>query len=216
MLKKLFIVTGFVYLTAIAAFAQTTVFTYQGKLTDNGTSQVIYQMEFRLFGSPGGNDQIGGTITNPNVSVNQGVFTVNLDFDLGAAAFPGADRYLQISVRRNSGESFVTLNPRQQITSSPYSIRTLSAAQADVALDANKLGGVDASEYVTTSSVGNSFIKNATTQQTANFNISGNGTLGGTLQANQVRAQTASGNFGLNHTAGTVYTQFLYRRQHFW
>ena len=37
MLKKLFIVTGFVYLTAIAAFAQTTVFTYQGKLTDNGS-----------------------------------------------------------------------------------------------------------------------------------------------------------------------------------
>ena len=84
-------------------------------------------MEFRLFGSPGGNDQIGGTITNPNVSVNQGVFTVNLDFDLGAAAFAGADRYLQIAVRRNAGESFVTLNPRQQITSSPYSIRTLSA-----------------------------------------------------------------------------------------
>ena len=190
--------------SAATTFAQTTVFTYQGKLTDNGTPQSIYEMQFKLFGSPGGNDQIGGTITNPNVTVVQGVFTVQLNFDLGASAFPGADRYLEISVRRSSAESYVTLNPRQQITSSPYSIRTLSAAQADVALDANKLGGVPASDYVTTSSVGNSFIKNSTTQQTANFNVSGNGTLGGTLQANQVRAQTASGNFGLNHTAGTV------------
>lgn len=173
-------------------------------MTDNGTPQAIYQMEFRLFGSLGGADQIGSPITNNNVAVNQGVFTVNLDFDLGAAAFPGADRFLQISVRRSTNESFVTLNPRQQITSSPYSIRTLSAAQADVALDSNKLGGVDASEYVTTSSVGNSFIRNSTTQQTADFNIFGNGTLGGTLQANEVRANTGTGLFGLTQTDGTT------------
>lgn len=82
--------------------AQTTVFNYQGKLTDSGAAQSIYQMEFRLFGSPGGADQIGDTISNPNVAVNQSVFAVSLDF--GAAAFDGADRYLQISVRRNADE----------------------------------------------------------------------------------------------------------------
>lgn len=203
-LQRIFIGLIFVSLTAIAAFAQTTTFTYQWKLTDNGTPQAIYQMEIRLFGSLGGADQISSPITNNNVAVNQGVFTVNLDFDLGAVAFPGADRFLQISVRRSTNESFVTLNPRQQITSSPYSIRTLSAAQADVALDSNKLGGVDASEYVTTTSVGNSFIRNSTTQQTADFNISGNGTLGGTLQANEVRANTGTGLFGLTQTDGTT------------
>lgn len=170
----------FVCSMASLGLSQTTEFTYQRKLTDSGTPQATYQMEFKLFGSLSGADQIGGAITNPNVPVNQGVFTVNLDF--GASAFPGADRYLQISVRRSAGESFVTLNPRQQITSSPYSIRTLSAAQADVALDANKLGGVDANQYVTTSSVGNAFIKNSTTQQTgANFNIDGNGIVGNSL-----------------------------------
>jgi hypothetical protein len=179
-LQNVFVALIFVCLTANTAFAQTTTFTYQGKLTDSGTPQTTYQMEFKLFGSAGGADQIGATITNTNISVNQGVFTVNLDF--GAAAFPGADRFLQISVRRSASESFITLNPRQQITSSPYSIRTLSAAQADVALDSQKLGGVEASEYVTTSSVGNSFIKNSTTQQTgANFNIDGNGIVGGSV-----------------------------------
>jgi len=120
--------------------AQTTVFTYQGKLTDNGTPQAIYQMEFRLFGSAVGNDQIGTTITNGNVAVNQGAFTVQLDF--GAAAFPGADRFLEISVRRNTNEAYTILSPRQQISSSPYSIRTLSAASAD-ALSGNCVGCVN-------------------------------------------------------------------------
>lgn len=178
-LQRIFIGLIVVGLTVATAFAQTTTFTYQGKLTDSGTPQTIYQMEFKLFASVDGSDQIGSTITNNNVAVNGGVFTVNLDF--GAPAFPGADRYLQISVRRSAAESFVTLNPRQQIASSPYSIRTLSAAQADIALDANKLGGVDASQYVTISTVGNSFIKNATTTQTADFNVSGNGIVGNTL-----------------------------------
>lgn len=203
-LQNIFIGLIFVCAAASATFAQTTVFTYQGKLTDSGTPQTSYQMEFKLFGSPGGTDQIGSTITNPSVSVTQGVFTVNLDF--GAAAFPGADRYLQISVRRSSAESFVTLNPRQQITSSPYSIRTLSAAQADVALDSNKLGGIDANQYVTTASVGNTFIKNLMTQQTgANFNIDGNGTAGGTLSANIVNtaAQYNIGGSRILTNAGT-------------
>lgn len=167
----------FVCLISMTVFAQTTVFTYQGKLTDSGgAAQSNYQMQFKLYGSAGGSDQIGGTITNINVAISQGIFTVQLDF--GAPAFPGADRFLQIAVRRSSSESFVVLNPRQQINSSPYAIRTLSATQADVALDSNKLGGVDANQYVTTTSIGSSFIKNATTPQTGNFNISGNGIIG--------------------------------------
>jgi len=180
--KIKFIAAGLVlfFLTATVAFAQTTTFTYQGKLTDTGNPPTaVYQMEFSLFDAVAGGTQIGATIPNNSVSVAQGIFTVNLDFL--AAAFTGADRFLQIAVRRNSGESFVTLNPRQQITSSPYSIRTLSAAQADVALDSNKLGGVDASEYVTTATVGNSFIRNDTGQQTADFNVSGNGIVGGSF-----------------------------------
>ena len=195
-----------IFLFAVSISAQTTVFTYQGKLTDNGIPQAIYQMEFRLFASAGGSDQIGATVTNTNVAVNQGVFTVNLDF--GAAAFSGADRFLQISVRRSTNESFITLNPRQQITSSPYSIRTLSAAQADFALDSNKLGGVDANQYVTTSSVGNSFIRNSTTQQAANFNISGSGIFGGSVgirtNSPQSPLSVFAADYGFTQTDGNV------------
>ncbi|MEP6902890.1 MAG: tail fiber domain-containing protein, partial [Actinomycetota bacterium] len=175
----LFVIALLVAIGAQSISAQTTIFTYQGKLTDTGTPQSIYQMRFELYNAVTGGTQIGATVTNPSVTVTQGVFTVSLDF--GAAAFDGTNRFLEIAVRRNAGDPFITLIPRQQISSSPYATRALNAAQANVALDSNKLGGVDSSEYVTTTSVGNLFIKNNTTQQTGNFNISGNGIVGDSL-----------------------------------
>lgn len=168
-----------IFLTAHSVSAQTTAFAYQGKLTDSGTPQANYQMQFKLFDALTGGNQIGGTIENASIAVNQGVFSVMLDF--GANVFAGADRFLEIGVRRNSGENYTILNPRQQIASSPYSIRTLSAQTADLALDSNKLGGVNASEYVTNSTVGSSFIRNGTTPQTGSFNISGGGLFGGNV-----------------------------------
>ena len=77
-----------------ATSAQTTAFTYQGKLTDgmvaaNGT----YQMQFSLHSALSGpGNQVGATITNDSVSVVGGVFTVQLDFT-AANAFDGSARY---------------------------------------------------------------------------------------------------------------------------
>ncbi len=137
-------------------------------------------MQFKLFDSLGGAGQIGSTITDVPVTVTQGVFSVKLDF--GSNALSGANRWLEIAVRHNSGESYTTLSPREQIASSPYSVRTLSAAQADTALDSQKLGGVAASEYVTNATLDTTAIRNQTAQQApANFNISGNGIVGGNV-----------------------------------
>jgi len=165
---------------AASAAAQTTAFNYQGKLNDAGVpASGSYQLQFKLFDAAVGGGQIGATVADVPVTATNGVFSVKLDF--GAAVFTGANRFLEISVRHNSSESYVTLSPREQIASTPYSIRTLSAAQADLSLDSNKLGGVAASQYVTTSTVGNSFIKNDTVPQTGNFNITGNGIVGGSI-----------------------------------
>lgn len=97
------------------AFGQTTSFTYQGKLNDNNVeANGTYQMQFGLFDSASGGDQIGITQTSP-VTVTNGIFTVNLGF--GAAAFDGSDRYLDVSVFSTATNAFVALTPRQQITS---------------------------------------------------------------------------------------------------
>ena len=158
--------------------SQTTAFNYQGQLTDGGIpANGSFQMQFKLFDAVSGGSQIGSTLTNVPVTVTGGDFSTKLDF--GAVALSGANRWLEIAVRRNAGESYVTLSPREQIASSPYAVRTLSAATAD---DSLKLGGVAAADYVTTANGGTSFIRNQATLQTSSaFNISGNGIVGGNL-----------------------------------
>ncbi len=182
---------------AAAASAQTSAFTFQGRLTDNTASASgTYQMRFALYDASEGGTQIGTTIENPTVPVNYAVFTVQLDY--GAAAFTGAERFLEISVRRNSSEGYVVLNPRQRITSAPHAVRSLNASSAD---NATNLGGTPAGGYVQTTDARLSdernpvagsanYIQNSATQQaSSNFNISGSGTAGGALSANVVNAE---------------------------
>lgn len=170
-------IVAIILLLALAATAQTTAFSYQGRLTDAGSpANGSFQMQFKLYDASSGGAQQGTTLTDVPVTVTEGSFSLTLNF--GASVFSGANRWIEIAVRHNSGESYVTLSPREQIVSSPYAVRTLSTAMAD---DSQKLGGVNASEYVTTSTVGNAFVKNDTALQTANFNISGTAFVGGNV-----------------------------------
>src|SRR6267154_1816534 len=77
--------------------AQTSGFTYQGRLTDGGSPATgHYDLIFQLYDSSAGGNQIGTTITNANLGATNGLFAVALNF--GAAAFDGSDRWLQIGV----------------------------------------------------------------------------------------------------------------------
>src|SRR5438067_190764 len=197
---------------ASATVAQTSSFTYQGRLTDGGTAaNGNYDLQFALFDSLSGGAQVGSTQTISTVAVSNGVFTVSLNF--GANAFPGANRFLEISARPTGG-SFTLLTPRQQVTSTPYAIRSANASSADTATNATnatnaatatnatQLGGVAASQYVQTNDSrlsdartptpgSSNYIQNASAQQSSsNFNISGNGAAGGTLTGNVVNATT--------------------------
>jgi hypothetical protein len=186
-------------LIASAVRAQTTTFTYQGRLTDSGSpASGNYDLQFALFGLLSGGPQIGSTLTRSNVAVSSGAFAVQLDF--GVSAFPGADRFLEISVRPHSSDpnipAYALLAPRQTVTSTPYAIRTVSAVTADTATNATQLGGVAASQFVQTNDSrlsdarppltgSSSYIQNGTGQQVgANLNIDGNGSVGGNLIAN--------------------------------
>ncbi|HEX3230153.1 MAG TPA: tail fiber domain-containing protein [Pyrinomonadaceae bacterium] len=196
----------------ITAQAQQTAFTYQGKLTDGGSAaNGNYDLQFALFDSPTDGTQISSTQTLASVSVSAGIFTVSLDF--GANAFNGASRYLAIGARPSGGGSFITLSPRQPITSTPYAVRSVSAATADglslscvSCVTSAQIQSVQGSQVTgavpggqingtipvaSVPSGSESYIQNGTAQQaSSNFNISGNGTAGGTLSGNAVSATT--------------------------
>lgn len=171
----------------VKILAQTTEFTYQGRLTDTGTAaNTNYDFQFALFDSQTAGNQIGINLTLGGVPVTGGVFTVRLDF---GAQFTGAPRFLQIAVRQTGASTgFVTLTPRQAITSAPYSIKSINSTNADIATNSNNLGGIPASQYVQISDSrliddrdplpgSDNYIQNRTSQQTSsNFNIGGSGT----------------------------------------
>ncbi|HET8677933.1 MAG TPA: tail fiber domain-containing protein, partial [Blastocatellia bacterium] len=150
-------------------------FTYQGRLTDSGNpADGLFDMRFKLFDTATvGTGTELGTITNPSVQVQNGAFSVQLDFAPCASCFDGSERFLEISVRpAGSVDPYMVLGPRQPITAAPYALR---------ALDATQLGGIAAS----------GFIRNTTSQQAGtDFNISGSGTAGGTLTGGVVNAAT--------------------------
>jgi hypothetical protein len=182
-------------LSSLVASAQTTEFTYQGSLKDGAIpANGNYDFEFLLFDALSGGSQAGSTITQNAVPVVDGVFNVKLDF--GTQFASGANRWLEVRVRNTGGGAFVPLAPRSPITSTPYAIKSLTATNA------TQLGGVAANQYVVTTDprmtdarppvAGSSnYIQNsASTQAGANFNVSGNGTLGGKLSAQTVNTST--------------------------
>src|SRR5689334_4519562 len=131
MKKNFRLVLGAFTVIALAGFisAQTTTFTYQGRLNSGGSpANGSYDFRFTLWDALSGGTQqpaIPVTVTRSGVTVSNGSFSVLLDFG-GDAAFPGADRFLEIEVRAAGGGTFTTLSPRQQLTSNPYAIRSLN------------------------------------------------------------------------------------------
>lgn len=160
-------------LSASSAFAQTTAFVYQGRFTDTTVSQPTngtYDFQFALYdAATSGTQQPQNspvTVDRPGLTVTNGIFNTTLDF--GAAAFTGADRFLEIRVKKTSDQAFTILSPRQQILSAPYAVRSQTGSgmttlikttseaagancatggvKAEFGLDANSNGVLDSSE----------------------------------------------------------------------
>jgi len=124
----------------ISSGAQGTAFTYQGQLNSGGTpASGNYDFTFSLFNNNTTNTgQVGNTLTNLDVGVTNGLFTVILDF---GANFPGASRWLAIGVRTNSGVYFTALNPLQELTPAPYAVFAGTASTLSGTLSAAQLSG---------------------------------------------------------------------------
>src|SRR5262249_52146438 len=171
------------------ARAQTTSFTYQGKLTDGGApTNALYDFVFTLWDAQTNGNQIGSPVTVQNTPIVDGIFTVTLDF--GAGAFNGAARFLEISVKPTGNPAPPTLlSPRQQVVSTPYAIKSLVSSSADGlsaacvnCITSNQIASVNGSSITGPIPVASlpagsgNYIQNATAQQaSSNFNISGTG-----------------------------------------
>jgi hypothetical protein len=108
-------------------------FTYQGRLTDNGTA-VTGPFDFQcvLYSAAVGGAQVGPIVTLNDVAVANGLFTVNLDF--GAAAFAGSVRFLEIGVRPGASTgAYAVLGARQEIKPAPHSVFAQAAPWAGIA-----------------------------------------------------------------------------------
>ena len=173
-----------------------------------------YELEFKLF------DAASGGIQQPQpapltvqltgaqaVAVNNGVFTVQLDF--GANAFPGAARYLELGVRHVGEAAFTTLSPRQQIAATPYALRSVSATTAvnfsgslsgDVtgtqsATVVSSIAGESAASVASGAAAANSATNADTANTIVKRDASGNfsaGTITATLNGNASTATTAT------------------------
>lgn len=112
-----FVLAALVILTASARAQTDTGFTYQGSLMDGGgAANGSYDIDLSLWDSSSGGNQIGSTVMFNGVSVENGLFTLDVDF--GADAFDNSARWIELSV------DGVTLSPRQLVTRVPYAIQT--------------------------------------------------------------------------------------------
>ena len=101
--------------------AQTTAITYQGRLNDGASlAQGSYDLRFKLFQDPFGNNQAGSTIVTNALAVSNGLFMVTLDF--GPGVFNGSNYWLQVGVKTNGAVAYADLSPLQAVTAVPYAL----------------------------------------------------------------------------------------------
>jgi len=179
-MKKQILVIVLLFLFSITVSAQGNAFSFQGKLNDGANpANGRYDLEFKLFDSVVGGTQIGPTVLRPNTTLINGVFSTSLDFGAQTFQNPNAT-FIEISIKPNgSPNTFTILGPRQQLTVVPYASRAQNATNAD---NSTNLGGIAANQYITQTNGDPFYIRNSTnTQANANFNVSGNGVVGGVL-----------------------------------
>jgi hypothetical protein len=148
-----------------------TAFTYQGNLTDGGTpANGEYDFEFRLYNSSAGGEQYGLTVNKEDVLIQQGDFTVKLDFVDDPNVFNGEVRWLDIAVRPGASTDpydFVTLSPRQELTPTPYALHTQGLLVDEVQYNvfAGDGSGTNNTTGMRNTAVGNSALSSNTTGQ---------------------------------------------------
>lgn len=131
--------------TTASAQAVGTVFTYQGELRQAGEPvSSPHDFAFRLFDAADGGSQIGSTLFQSAVPVQDGLFSVELDF--GPGQFAGDAQWLQIALRPAGGDAYQNLLPRTAVTATPYALAALTALDGSVSSASIAAGAVGSSQ----------------------------------------------------------------------
>lgn len=142
-------------ITTLTVRSQVTAFTYQGSLNAGGSpANGSFNFTFTLYATNSSGVPVAGPITNLVTTVANGLFTTTVDF--GTGIFNGTNYWLEIAAETNGVGPFITLAPRQQITSAPYATFANTASNLLGQLPAAQLSGpVPLTSLPTTSLVTN-------------------------------------------------------------
>jgi hypothetical protein len=194
-----------------ALLAQSTAFTYQGRLTAAGSSaNGLYEMSFTLYDAVTNGHVIGTPVTVAPVAVSNGLFTVALGF--GITAFTGPDRWLEIAVTVfGSDQPVITLVPRQSITPVPYALHaanaaglmTFSSAPLDIKINSERVLRLDPGSGGTPNVIAGASV-NGVAPGVLGATIGGGGTSAPGFEAtNRVEANYGTISGGLDNTIRT-------------
>jgi hypothetical protein len=175
--------------------AQTSAFTYQGRLSDGGgAASGIYDLRFTIYDEMTGGNVAADPITRAATSVSNGLFTATLDF--GSGVFDGTSRWLEVSVRTNGGGAFTRLSPRQAMSSTPHAIFANTASNFVGAVPLTQLPTVVLTNNESGVSLSGTFGGNG--GALTNLSLSGLSTQG----PNRIQSVETSGSELLNVLAG--------------
>lgn len=119
-----------------------TTFTYVGQLTgeDGDPLEGVYDFEFKAYDALTGGTQLGQAVAKDNVTVEDGRYTVELDF--GPRIFTGDVRYLEIGVRPGQRiDTYTLLDTRQRLPVAPYALALANLWTEPNATSPNLIGG---------------------------------------------------------------------------
>ena len=159
-------------------FAQTplgTEFTYQGELNNANGNPHQGDFDFQFIAYDAQDDGSGndlGTSLADDVTVNNGIFTTQIDF--GDSAFVGDKVWLEISVRNGASTGdYTKLLPRQQITVAPYATHAQFVGADAVSGTEIQDGSITSSELANNSVTTDKIVTNSiTSDKIANNSIS--------------------------------------------
>jgi trimeric autotransporter adhesin len=213
-MKTTALIIASVLLPGAHLFAQSTAFTYQGRLNDGAVpANGLYEFQFSLYDAVTNGALVGTPVSAAPVQVTNGIFTVTLDF--GAAPFNGNPRWLGITVNLFGSDMIPTvLHPRQPITVTPYAINAYNLMSPGSGPLDIKVGGLRALRLEPTSSNGTVNViggssGNFVTAGVVGATIAGGGTLNylGVARTNRVLADFGTVGGGRdNVAAGTSST----------